>query len=147
MADNVFVIADVSGKMHEIGKDETVKYLLLTVHSLFQNAALEPIYFGWSSELFTIEDLINIKFDGRTDVTALEGLLEDLPENSRIMLISDGNYSASSIIKIIKRRMFRTAAVSVGADASPRVLGSLCTAGSPFNGCDISAAVSYLSRG
>lgn len=147
MADNVFVIADVSGKMHEMGKDETVKYLLLTANSLFQNAALEPVYFGWSSELFTIENLIDIEFCGRTDIPALEGLFEDLPENSRIMLISDGNYFASPLVKLIKLRKFRTAAIAVGADASRGTLNSLCTAKSSFSGCDISAAVSYLSRG
>lgn len=140
MSEKVYVIADCSAKMTELGKNHLLVYLLITACNLLKEYEL----FSWNSSVSSLESpYLDTKsdFGDRIDTKALSEFLASLEENARVLLLSDGNFSAASIVKGLKKHRIQLFTLAVGADCSKSTLDSLCITKKSFETSDINAAV------
>lgn len=146
MSDKVYVIVDCSGKMMELGKNHLLVYLLITACNLLQEYEL----FSWSSSVSSLESPYldpKADFGDRVDTKALSDFMTSLEENARVLLLSDGNFSGTSIVKSLKKHKIQLITLAVGADCSKSTLDSLCIIKKAYDTSDINAAVYALRYG
>lgn len=144
MSDKLYVIFDTSGSMYEMCKIDTEEYLRSTLIGLLKrNGSSEAVFFSWSDEMTVLDSLDCLEANGQSDMTRLEGLLNDLPEGSDIMLIGDGHFpdDTDEAKRIIKGRQHRVVSVYVGEDALKHELKSLSLPGAVFPAIEIVAAL------
>lgn len=145
---NIAVIADTSGSMAEDDKNAVVRYVLGSIANLREKREFSSYCFElyeWGASTRKAEDWDNIKlsFAGRTDVEALGAVLEE--GDSSLLIVSDGNFPKKTL-KALKDLClkYRTAAVSVGMDASRSALRDITTNGEVFSVTEIAAAIKSL---
>jgi hypothetical protein len=160
MNKDLYIIADVSGSMNEMGKVYIQTGLLRYAASL---RVLDPKYvdisirfFQWSDSIseIVVEDggvvpLLTSK--GRSDLTSLSTFLSEALNSSRflrVLLLSDGFFSSLDCAGFLKEMnlfsnlMLRT--VAVGADADHVRLKSISSNKEVFLAEDISTAIDSI---
>lgn len=151
MSDKIFVVADCSGKMTELGKNHLLVYLLITICNLLKDSEIDEYeLFSWNSSISSLESpYLDTKadFGDKANVNALLDFLMSLDDNSRILLMSDGNFSSTSIIKSLKKHKLQLFTLAVGADCSKSTLDLLCITKKAYDAADINAAVNALHSG
>lgn len=143
----IYVIADLSGRMNEMGKNSVLEYLLRTTADLFAQkkySDIEPCFFSWNTEIIQLEPPFFVKCRGKSNLSALSDMLKETKDSSRVMLLSDGNFDYQPILNTIKEKSLNVTGIVVGADASMASMNRL-TNGNAVNSDCIVAAVEKIT--
>ncbi len=150
MSDEVFIVADRSGKMTELGKDHLEMYVFLTVTNLLNTDRLrffDYSLYTWSTDVQQIDCLELENFGGKSDPEALAGWMMDLPEGSKVLLLSDGNFDAKPLRMAIKENGIHFVSLVIGADCMRRTMDTLSVSGKAYGAEDVTLALNILCHG
>lgn len=160
----LYVIADSSGSMVEIGKVQIQKNILrfiseLSVVDKGKYSEIDFCYFHWNSSVTELAvqcdgDIQTLYPRGCSELSALSDVIEVLVNDGHknyMLLLTDGNFSSRSIHEFLKRIDSRLNGnirfVAIGADADMRKLEKLSTNGCVFLAENISAAIDSILYG
>ena len=145
--DNVYVIADSSGKMSELGKDHLQNYVLRAAASLLNSGefgAVNAQLLAWGRSIEPLEEPEVPEFGGRADTQLLASAFSDMDTGTCILLVSDGNFDCDSIRQAATDNALNIVSVYIGADACVCTMDDLSSSGHAMPAEDIAAAVSLL---
>lgn len=141
---NVFIIADSSGKMSELGKDHLQTYVLHAAVDMLADLGVQPQLLVWAGNLEELEEPDVPAFGGRVDTDALTSAFAEMGRGSCIMLLSDGNFEYGDIPEAAEEYGIKIVGVYLGADADVLTMDKISTSHNAMPAEDIAAAVSQL---
>lgn len=145
---NLIVIADIAGRMNELGKNHLMDYLLHTTAHVFQQerySDIKPFFFSWNSEINQLEEPFSVDCCGKSDINMLEDMLQKLDKSSFVLILSDGNFDYFPIKKIILANELNVIGIIVGADASVSAMNAITSIGKAQHADCIMAAIAKIS--
>lgn len=161
---NLVIVLDASGSMSEMGKSQLQRNLCRYASQLqtFGMGSCQDIkaqYFKWEREVAEIcvdsdGEISSLVFEGTSSLTALSEFLSRTAEGrerSRILVLSDGNFSSSDVRSFQSKRktlpglIVRT--VAVGADADLRKLKWISSNDSVHRSENIATAITDAAFG
>lgn len=141
---NVFIIADCSGKMSELGKDHLQTYVLHATVNMLADLGVKPRLLAWGSCLEDLEDIDSTEFGGSVDTELLISAFTEMGRGSCVMLLSDGNFEYDGIPGAAEENGVKIVCVYLGADADVYTMDKISALHSAMPAEDIAAAVSLL---
>lgn len=150
MKKNLMVILDCSGSFAENGKIEILRALRLSAAYLAGKYGVLADFFIWREEIQQLTNPKEIVAQGRSEISALEKFLATCPENSKIILLSDGQWSIDDSRKlksVIAAREISLVFSAIGADANRSRNYAISTIGGVWFAADFPSAVQALLIG
>lgn len=132
MSVKIDVIADCSGGMREMGKDDVILNALRAVSAWSKRPENDGCQFDiylWSEALTRLEKGVTMVFQGKANPSVLLEHLDALPDGARVLLLSDGLFPVEMLTR--KKSLLLTP-VQIGADANCQALRSLSRVGRVF---------------
>lgn len=119
---DVYLIADCSGSFSDLGKRDLQKLLLHTARDMSGAEELTDFTirtYLWRETVSEYKDGDKLVAKGRAELKALVDFIDNLPEHSRILLLSDGIFGdeAQRLKRVIVQKEDIFLTVGVGADA------------------------------
>lgn len=140
MEKEINVVIDISGSMFSDGKSNVQIYLLKTIlHTIKKEKYLNCTIFNfylWNDDLCYIDceemniifenhELNAIVFKGSSNINKIVDLINDVGNNGKFLLLSDGCFDYKEIDEAIKNNHSVFITVAVGADADINTLSKI----------------------
>ena len=127
----VHIIIDASGSMIEDSKNGIIKYMLTGmkhIHARNSTSNTEYKVYQWGRKtayLGTLADYEKVLYEGNVTEEGVNILLDLIPKEDTILLLSDGNISEKegALLKSAFENIF---SIAVGADADLYSLEDIC---------------------
>ena len=150
MSEEINIIFDASGSFGENGKSSIEKMLAVSARRIAANFGAEVIFFIWREEIEQLRKLPDLKPEGRAEIDALTNFIEDNPDGSKFLLITDSFKSLSEVAKIkkiLEEKNSDLILMTVGADAAREENYNVSTFGGIFSPADFPTALQMLMSG
>ena len=137
MSVKIDVIADCSGGMREMGKDDVILNALRAVSAWSKRPENDGCQFDiylWSEALTRLEKGVKptFSFQGKANPSVLLEHLDALPDGARVLLFSDGLFPVETLTRKARKKSLLLIPVQIGADANCQALRSLSRVGRVF---------------
>ena len=127
MSDALYFISDASGSMCEWGKKDILKLALQILSTKFADCPGAHFCF-WGKDVADRADGAKPAFSGSSNTDALCAFLSSLPQDSAVLLLSDGLFAGDAVNALISAagsRNLKVFTAAIGADADLQTLTKL----------------------
>ena len=139
--EKVFLLIDTSGSMIENEKPSILIYIYRPFKTIIGNKLLS---YSWGDEIKEVSKVSELRMQGKINNEATEKFLNNLEENSHLVIMSDGSFETDIFKKLEKK--VNIYFVGIGSDVDKKILEYTFKKNSYFEAYDILNLANWLKR-
>ena len=139
--EKVFLLIDTSGSMIENEKRSILKYVYRPFKTIIGDRLLA---YSWGDEIKEVSKVSELRMQGKINNETTEKFLNNLEENSHLVIMSDGSFETDIFKKLEKKvNMYF---VGIGSDVDKKILEYTFGKNNYFEAYDILNLANWLKR-
>ena len=139
--EKVFLLIDTSGSMIENEKSSILMYIYRPFKTIIGDRLLA---YSWGDEIKEISKVSELKMQGKINNETTEKFLNNLEENSHLVIMSDGSFETDIFKKLEKK--VNIYFVGIGSDVDKKILEYIFGKNNYFEAYDILNLANWLKR-
>jgi hypothetical protein len=139
--EKVFLLIDTSGSMIENEKSSILMYIYRPFKTIIGDRLLA---YSWGDEIKEISKVSELKMQGKINNETTEKFLNNLEENSHLVIMSDGSFETDIFKKLEKK--VNIYFVGIGSDVDKKILEYTFGKNNYFEAYDILNLANWLKR-
>ena len=139
--EKVFLLIDTSGSMIENEKPSILIYIYRPFKTIIGNKLLS---YSWGDEIKEVSKVSELRMQGKINNETTEKFLNNLEENSHLVIMSDGSFETDIFKKLEKK--VNIYFVGIGSDVDKKILEYTFGKNSYFEAYDILNLANWLKR-
>ena len=139
--EKVFLLIDTSGSMIENEKPSILMYIYRAFKTIIGDRLLA---YSWGDEIKEISKVSELKMQGKINNETTEKFLNNLEENSHLVIMSDGSFETDIFKKLEKK--VNIYFVGIGSDVDKKILEYTFGKNNYFEAYDILNLANWLKR-
>lgn len=139
--EKVFLLIDASGSMIENEKSSILMYIYRPFKKIIGDRLLA---YSWGDEIKEISKVSELKMQGKINNETTEKFLNNLEENSHLVIMSDGSFETDIFKKLEKK--VNIYFVGIGSDVDKKILEYAFGKNNYFEAYDILNLANWLKR-
>ncbi|EFG29619.1 VWA domain-containing protein [Fusobacterium periodonticum] len=139
--EKVFLLIDTSGSMIENEKSSILMYIYRPFKTIIGDRLLA---YSWGDEIKEISKVSELKMQGKINNETTEKFLNNLEENSHLVIMSDGSFETDIFKKLEKK--VNIYFVGIGSDVEKKILEYTFGKNNYFEAYDILNLANWLKR-
>lgn len=139
--EKVFLLIDTSGSMIENEKPSILMYIYRPFKIIIGDRLLA---YSWGDEIKEISKVSELKMQGKINNETTEKFLNNLEENSHLVIMSDGSFETDIFKKLEKK--VNIYFVGIGSDVDKKILEYTFGKNNYFEAYDILNLANWLKR-
>ena len=139
--EKVFLLIDTSGSMIENEKSSILMYIYRPYKTIIGDRLLA---YSWGDEIKEISKVSELKMQGKINNETTEKFLNNLEENSHLVIMSDGSFETDIFKKLEKK--VNIYFVGIGSDVDKKILEYTFGKNNYFEAYDILNLANWLKR-
>ena len=139
--EKVFLLIDTSGSMIENEKSSILMYIYRPFKTIIGDRLLA---YSWGDEIKEISKVSELKMQGKINNETTEKFLNNLEENSHLVIMSDGSFETDIFKKLEKK--VNIYFVGIGSDVDKKILEYTFGKNNSFEAYDILNLANWLKR-
>ncbi|WP_338994500.1 vWA domain-containing protein [Fusobacterium polymorphum] len=137
--EKVFLLIDTSGSMIENEKSSILMYIYRPFKTIIGDRLLA---YSWGDEIKEISKVSELKMQGKINNETTEKFLNNLEENSHLVIMSDGSFETDIFKKLEKK--VNIYFVGIGSDVDKKILEYTFGKNNYFEAYDILNLANWL---
>ena len=139
--EKVFLLIDTSGSMIENEKRSILKYVYRPFKTIIGDRLLA---YSWGDETKEVSKVSELRMQGKINNETTEKFLNNLEENSHLVIMSDGSFETDIFKKLEKK--VNIYFVGIGSDVDKKILEYTFGKNNYFEAYDILNLANWLKR-
>ena len=139
--EKVFLLIDTSGSMIENEKSSILMYIYRPFKTIIGDRLLA---YSWGDEIKEISKVSELKMQGKINNETTEKFLNNLEENSHLVIMSDGSFE-TDVFKRLEKKL-NIYFVGIGSDVDKKILEYTFGKNNYFEAYDILNLANWLKR-
>jgi len=139
--EKVFLLIDTSGSMIENEKPSILMYIYRPFKTIIGDRLLA---YSWGDEIKEVSKVSELRMQGKINNEATEKFLNNLEENSHLVIMSDGSFETDIFKKLEKK--VNIYFVGIGSDVDKKILEYIFGKNNYFEAYDILNLANWLKR-
>jgi hypothetical protein len=139
--EKVFLLIDTSGSMIENEKRSILKYVYRPFKTIIGDRLLA---YSWGDEIKEVSKVSELRMQGKINNETTEKFLNNLEENSHLVIMSDGSFETDIFKKLEKK--VNIYFVGIGSDVDKKILEYTFGKNNYFEAYDILNLANWLKR-
>ena len=139
--EKVFLLIDTSGSIIENEKSSILMYIYRPFKTIIGDRLLA---YSWGDEIKEISKVSELKMQGKINNETTEKFLNNLEENSHLVIMSDGSFETDIFKKLEKK--VNIYFVGIGSDVDKKILEYTFGKNNYFEAYDILNLANWLKR-
>lgn len=139
--EKAFLLIDTSGSMIENEKPSILMYIYRPFKTIIGDRLL---VYSWGDEIKEVSKVSELRMQGKINNETTEKFLNNLEENSHLVIMSDGSFETDIFKKLEKK--VNIYIVGIGSDVDKKILEYTFGKNNYFEAYDILNLANWLKR-
>lgn len=139
--EKVFLLIDTSGSMIENEKSSILMYIYRPFKTIIGDRLLA---YSWGDKIKEVSKVSELRMQGKINNETTEKFLNNLEENSHLVIMSDGSFETDIFKKLEKK--VNIYFVGIGSDVDKKILEYTFGKNNYFEAYDILNLANWLKR-
>lgn len=139
--EKAFLLIDTSGSMIENEKPSILMYIYRPFKTIIGDRLL---VYSWGDEIKEVSKVSELRMQGKINNEATEKFLNNLEENSHLVIMSDGSFE-TDVFKRLEKKV-NIYIVGIGSDVDKKILEYTFGKNNYFETYDILNLANWLKR-